>query len=258
MLKIDSTSLFHMIESSATSPYAKLLCVYSCMEAWLNSPGMRENIADAVTPDRALADWCPELAPYLLALASQAKIGAPARYVKQTLILLQGAIAEDLRNPGSGAFLKARDATQSIMHAYKLQPSRAGVLSVQSVIFPAGILCLMLSLTPAPALLPVTQQEPLAPILIEPEHHPTMSPGLMGRTIALKEKLDAGSCPAPQLINMPPDRVNGYINVINANFSDRSKFESEKLNAFLNWYDNYMARECKVENNQKIVLGMTQ
>jgi len=57
---------------------------------------------------------------------------------------------------------------------------------------------------------------------------------------------------------MPPDRVNGYINVINANFSDRSKFESEKLNAFLNWYDNYMARECKVENNQKIVLGMTQ
>lgn len=258
MVKIDSTSLFQMIERSAASPSAKLVGVYTCVETWLNSPGIRENITETVVPDTALADWCPELAPYLLALASRARIESPAKYVNQMLILLQGAIAEELRNPGSGAFLKAREAAQCILNSHHMQSSRVGVLSVANVMFPAGMLCLMLGLlTPAPDLMPVKHQAPMAPTFVEPER-PTMSPDLMGRTIALKEKLDTGSCPAPQLINMPPDRVNGYINVVNANFSDRSRFESEKLNAFLNWYDNYMARECKAENNQKIVLGMAK
>jgi len=262
MLKADSTSLFYLIESSACSPAAKLLCVYSCLEIWLNSPGVRETIVNNFTPEIPLADSWPEFPAYLLVLASKAKVDAPTIYVEQMLILVQGAIAEELRHPGSGAFLKARDAAKCIMDVRISESSGAiQYSSMPGFVLSAGMLCLMITLlapiphstsTTGPHQLQVTQS------FVEPKSYSTMSPDLMGRSIALKDKFDTGACPAPQLINMPPDRVNGYINVVNANFSDRSAYESEKLNAFLNWYDKYMARECKTENNQKIVLGMSK
>lgn len=262
MLKVDSTRLFHLIDSSAHSPAAKLLSVYSCLETWLNAPDVRENIINNFIPETPLADFCPELPAYLLVLASKAKVDAPTIYVEQMLILAQGAIAEEIRHPGSGAFLKARDAAKCIMDTRTSQSSGvAQYRPMQGFVFSAGILCLMLTLlapiplstsTTGPHKVQVTQN------FVEPKNYASMSPDLMGRTIALKTKFDTGYCPAPQLINMPPDRVNGYINVVNANFSDRSASESEKLNAFLNWYDKYMARECKDENNQKIVLGMAK
>ena len=258
---LNSTWLLHMIDSSADTPAVRLLSVYSCLNTWLSAPGIRESFAMEYVSDLPMADSCPALSSHLLKLAVMANIPSPDIYVSQMFILLQGAIAEELRNPGTGALLKAQDVAKCIMHNEKPESSNLKQsLLIGSSVVSAIALCFVAVLMQSSATSISHPHE--APIVENPSpfnnQQAMMSPDLMSRMLVLKDNFDTGKCPAPQLINMPPDRVNAYISVVNINFSNNASLDSQRLNSFLSWYENYMAWECKAENNQKIVLGMTK
>lgn len=255
---LNSVGLLCLIDSSAATPADRLLSLYACVHTWLRDPAMRESLAQDYSHEVSLAGSCPVLSAYLLDLATQAKIPSPAVYVNQMFILLQGALAEELRNPGAGALLEAQDAAKFVMNrarprafAHVKQPFIVG----SSLILVIALSFMVFSMKP----LGTAAKVPAAPLAEAPlQVQAAMSPDLIGQVVALKDNMETGNCPAPQLINMPPDRVDAYINVVNTNFSNDPASDSQRLRAFLSWYENYMAWEChfKTENQQKNVLGM--
>jgi hypothetical protein len=256
---LNSVGLLRLIDSSAATPADRLLSLYACVHAWLRDPAMRESLAQDYSHEVSLAGSCPVLSAYLIDLATQAKISSPAVYVNQMFILLQGALAEELRNPGAGALLEAQDAAKFVMN--RARP-RAFAHVKQPLIVGSSLILVMALSFMAFSMKPLgtsTSIAPAAPLAEAPLQAQTaMSPDLIGQVIALKDHMETGNCPAPQLINMPPDRVDAYINVVNTNFSNDPASDSQRLRAFLSWYESYMAWEChfKTENQQKNVLGM--
>lgn len=257
---LNSSWLLQMIDSSAKKPADRLLSIYTCLNTWLSAPGIRESFAKAYNQNTPLAMTCPVLTAHLINLAIDAKVPNPSTYVSQMFILLQGAIAVEMRNPGTGALLKAREAAEVVLGSVRPKPKlQVGqTFLVGGTIASAVFLCLSMFF-----MVPVQSVTPAAPLarteVIEtPKVQPSISPDLVSRVMALKGHFDAGNCPAPELLTLPQDQVVAYLNVVNSRGSEDPAMDSLRLRAFLDWYDRYRAWECyfKPENKQKIILGM--
>lgn len=257
---LNSSWLLQMIDDSAKKPAEKLLSIYSCLNTWLMAPGVREPFTKAYSTEVPLAMTCSVLNAHLIKLAIEAKIPNPTVYVSQMFILLQGAIAVEIQNPGSGALLKARDAAEAVLYAVTPKPKAQikQTLLIGSTVVSAVSLCLFIYMMPIntnASGVPLAQTVEPPPQIQMPS---VISPDLVGRVMALKEHFDAGNCPAPQLLTIPQDQVVAYLNVVNSRGSEDPAMDSLRLRAFLGWYDQYKAWECyfPAENKQKIILGM--
>lgn len=263
MEHLNSSWLLHMIYSSEEKPSDQLLSIYWCLNTLLMIPSVRESFAREYDPDVSLAKACPVLTAHLIDLATKARIPNPSSYVTHMYILLQGALAEELRSPGSGALLRAQDGARSVMKAVKpklLEPVKQTLL-VGGAVASAILLCLvvvyMKPFETNGVRLPVAQTG--APVQQVPIQS-VMSPDLIGQVIALKENFEAGNCPAPELLTMPQNQMAAYLNVIKSGGFSQTEIDTQKLRTFLNWYAQHRASECyfKTENKQKFILGMSR
>lgn len=257
---LNSSWLMHMMNTSAKKPADQLLSIYSCLNFWMLVPGVREIVAKTYSIDVPLMRSCPVLTAHLIKLAGEAKLVNPTIFVTQMFLLLQGAISEELRSPGTGALLKAQDAAKAIMK----DMGRVGLSSKKSVwVLSSSFAMIVLAgslvyLMPGKSLPVEVAGEPPTFISTRAVESKKISPDLIVKVLVLKEHFDAGNCPAPHLLTMNQDQVAAYMDVVNYRDSENPAMDSERLRTFLNWYDTNRAWECyfTAQNQQKVILGM--
>jgi hypothetical protein len=231
---------FKMVEQHGRTPAQRLLAVFSVLESWLAAPGIREQLLAAHTSDLFLYHNRP-FKDFLTRIAVAARARQPASLVNQLMILLQGALAEDLRNPKAGAIGEAGKAAHAIIA--EACPTRrtawhwavggiAAAVTAVVLIYPVAHFSWMPQASPGAAtMLVAARQAPYNPDSIE-------------AALALQEQIAKGVCPAPQLLALPPGQVTAYMNAINFRTPDDPIADRENLRAFLAWFEKTRSSEC--------------
>lgn len=242
---LNSSWLLRMLESGGKKPADKLLSLFSCLETWLGAPGIRAQFVSDFKPEHMLNQRCPALAARLTELAIQARIAKPEVFVAQMLILLQGALTEEVRNPGLGALNAARTAAKAILEDAIRHPGLKPVWTYWSGGVVACVLIamggyLVGSQIAVEASADAYQQAYNRAML---ESSP-ISPDLLAKVMALQADINSGHCPAPQLFAMPQDQAAAYMNTITYRASAHPLQDSERLTKFLVWYKQNREWEC--------------
>jgi hypothetical protein len=241
---LNSSWLLRMLENGGSKPSEKLLSLFSCLETWLGAPGIRERFVADFKPDPMLNQRCPALTARLTELATQARISRPEVFVAQMLILLQGALTEEVRNPGLGALNAARVAARAILEDAIQRPalkpawkwSGAAVASI--LIGMAGYLVGSQIAVESAA---DSYQTAYNKAMLESS---PINPDLIAKVMALQAEINAGHCPAPQLFAMPQDQAAAYMDMITYRASMHPLQDSERLTKFLVWYKQNREWEC--------------
>ncbi|SNR94044.1 hypothetical protein SAMN05192560_1868 [Methylobacillus rhizosphaerae] len=252
---LNSAWLIRMIEQAGPQPSAKMLALYSLLETWLQAPGVRTAVCQAHANNLNLLDACPVLTAHLLTLATVAKLQHPPVVVHQMMILLQGAIAEELRNPGMGALRAAQSAASAVITQAK--PSR--VTRLNQAIRTSGYAAAGLS-TVILAVYFWPNNQPQA------THHAqqdagyelattSIAPDLLLKAFALRKSMETGICPTPNFFSMPKEQIPVYLEVVHSRLSNNPNIDNQKLANFLSWYEQQRAWECypKAQIKQRFI-----
>lgn len=242
---LESEWFFRMVEHQGKTPGARLIAIFTVVDHWISAPGIKERL----TPQHSVAATS-RLKTYLIDTAKSAKAGNPAMLASQLLILLQGAISEELREPGINALENAAMAAQAVV-ARSCQSSRQKRL---------GLLSAVASLAIAVAVAVLWQLHPLAQNSIQDasrvaiRHAPYIqtvanmpmgvNPSDMEAALSLQEKFDRGICPAPHLMVLPQGQMTAYMNVIHFQTPEDAAADRANLHAFLVWFNESQATEC--------------
>lgn len=239
---LNSAWLLRMIEAGGKNPSDKILYLFTCLENWLDAPGIREQFMATYKADFLLNRHCPALATRLTELAKQASITHPEIFVNQVLILLQGALTEEIRDPTSGGLNAAKIAARSIMfdavQKQRIAPRWAhfsqGAFATLMVIV-GGYL--FTSQIMAEATFQNTYQKTYQEVA-------NIDPKLIEQVMALQSEIKSGHCPAPQLFAMPQDQAAVYMDTISYRDSVHPIEDGERLTKFLAWYRQNRQWEC--------------
>jgi hypothetical protein len=240
---------FRLVENSGQSPAERLVAVFGVVENLLQAPDIRERLKQEFPGKAHCLYQAGELSDFLGNLADAAGMANSAGIAQQLSILLQGAIAEELRNPGSGALgeaaIVARVVIDKSTKGARLEiGSRAGWASVGGVV--ALLLAVTLNLIPtAPTTTP--QALPAVRSSMVQVAHPMpagVSPDEIEAVLALHEKIERGICRAPHLLVLPPGQVTAYMNAIEARTPEDPAADGRNLRAFLAWFDTIKSTEC--------------
>lgn len=257
---LNSSWLIHLIEDSNQKPTEKLLSLYPLLETWLHAPGIREGIAKDHQEGQPLVQTCPALTSHLVFLATEAKLKNPLSVVTQMMILLQGAIAEELRNPGMGALNSAQQAAKAV-----LRQARPPILvRVDRVIKTSGYAASFVAASIlAVHLWSSNNAMPTHHAKYDDAYNQTayvaeIDPELLLKALALKKSMDVGTCPAPNFFSLPQEQVPVYLDVVNSQLSGNPNMDNKRLANFLAWYEQHRAWECysRTQNKQRTILGM--
>jgi hypothetical protein len=239
---LNSSWLLRMLEAGGKKPSEKILYLFTCLENWLDAPGIREQFKVSYKADFLLNQHCPALTARLIELAEQAKVVEAETFVNQVLILLQGALTEELRDPKSGGLNAAKIAAMSIMQNAINKPS----LSTRWAYFSQGAFATLMVVFGG--YLFATQ------IMAEANYQNTyhdsyqevsnIDPDLIAQVRALQSEIKSGHCPAPQLFAMPQDQAAVYMDAISYRDSAHPIEDSERLTKFLVWYRQNRQWEC--------------
>ncbi|ACT51234.1 hypothetical protein [Methylovorus glucosotrophus] len=241
---LNSSWLLRMLDSSAKKPADKLLSLFSCLETWLGAPGIREQFVSEFKAEHMLNQQCPALAARLTELASQARIAKPDVFVAQVLILLQGALTEEVRNPGLGALNAARIAAKAILEDAVKRPKLKSTWTYWSGGAVAGVLIAMGGYLVGSQIAVEASADYQAAYNRAMLETSPISPDLLAKVMALQAEIDSGHCPAPQLFAMPQDQAAAYMNTITYRASMHPLQDSERLTKFLVWYKQNREWEC--------------
>jgi hypothetical protein len=229
-----------MVDRQVRSAGDRLPAVFIVTEQWIAAPGMREQIGQAVPDTR-------DLRRYLTATAISAGAANPAGLATQLLMLLQGAIAEELRNPEAHAMRHAAAAARVVV----AQACRSGR---RTRLMQLSVAAVVAVLTMVPIAWYAHQTEmPPATVAYEPDSTfmrtavPVpggVDPRAMSAAFSLQKKVEQGVCPAPHLMALPPNQVTAYMNVVSYRTPENPLADRSNLEAFLNWYELNLGREC--------------
>ncbi|PKO54399.1 MAG: hypothetical protein CVU26_02240 [Betaproteobacteria bacterium HGW-Betaproteobacteria-2] len=229
-----------MVDQQSGTAAGRLVAVFSVAEQWISTPGNREQVKDVPSITENLKD-------YLTRTAISAGASNPARLTAQLLMLLQGAIAEELRNPEAHALQHAAAAAQVVV-ARACQTGRKKRLvqwsAAASIVVGAMAALLWQAYIPAPKVLTVAYEPDETFMRTAVPMPGGVNPSLMAATFTLQKKVDHGICPAPHLLNLPPNQVTAYMNVISYRTPENPAVDRANLDAFLTWYEQTLAREC--------------
>jgi hypothetical protein len=243
---LESEWFFKMVESQGKTPVERLFAVFTVIGQWIAAPGIKEGFVD---PKASLANT--QLKTYLTNTASAAKAKDPMLLAMQLIILLQGAIAEELRDPGVNAMQNAAMAARAVIFR-ACQPSVHKRLALWSAVASiavtvvAALVWQALPLSTAPALdtgavlamrhNPYTQVTANLPMGVNPSE--------MEAALNLQEQFERGVCPAPHLLALPPGQLAAYMNVVHFRAPENPEVDRANLHAFLSWYQQTRAEEC--------------
>lgn len=245
MQLFNSEWFFKMVEHQWKTPNARLVAVFTLTGQWISAPGMKEMFAD-----RQSVQSTARLTHYLIETAQSAKADNPAMLATQLLILLQGAIEEELRDPDANALQNAAMAAQAVVahacrnHSRKRITQWSAIASV-TLALTAALIWQALPQAPATASTSTasTQNNPYLqtseramPIGINPSDQEA--------ALNLQEKFNRGICPAPHLLALPQGQMTAYLNVIHFQTPENTSADRENLHAFLAWFNQAQASEC--------------
>lgn len=252
---LNSAWLIRMMEQAGPQPSAKMLALYSLLETWLQAPGMRTVACQAHANNPDLLHACPALTAHLLTLATMAKLQHPSVVVNQMMILLQGAIAEELRNPGMGALQAAQSAASAVItQAKPPKMARLNQAIRTSGYAAAGLATVILAMHFWPNNQPpanhYAQQDAGAELVTT-----SIAPDLLLKAFALRKSMEAGTCPTPNFFSMPKEQIPVYLEVAHSRLSDNPNIDNQKLANFLAWYEQQRAWECypKAQIKQRFI-----
>ncbi len=237
---LESDWFLNMVEHHSRSPAARLVAVFTVASQWLSAPGIKEMFAD-----RQHTQAPARLKHYLIETAQSAKADNPAMLATQLLILLQGAVAEELRSPGANALHDAALAAQAVVAKACGRRKRAVQWSAVASLVLVVTAALVWQVMPAQkhAMHPTVAMRS-SPYLHTVDLPQGINPSELEATLALQEKFDRGICPAPHLLALPPGQMTAYMNAINFRTPENPAADRENLHAFLVWFDQTRAREC--------------
>jgi len=245
MQLLDSEWFFRMVEQQEHTPAARLVAIFTVAGQWISAPGIKDMFAG-----RQNMQATARLKHYLIETAQSAKADNPAMLATQLLILLQGAIAEELRDPGASALQNAAMAAQAVVvracssHGRKRAVRWSAMASVVLAVTAALIWQVR---PPAPTISPASAMAmQRSPYIRAAEHTMPMgiNPSELEAALNLQEKFDRGICPAPHLLALPQGQVTAYMNVINFRTPENPAADRENLHAFLVWFNQAQASEC--------------
>lgn len=239
MQLLESEWFFRMVEEQDSTPAGRLVAIFTVAEQWVSAPGIREQIAGVSSITENLKD-------YLTRTAISAGASNPTMLSAQLLMLLQGAIAEELRNPEARALQYAATAAQVVV-ARACQTYRKKRLvqwsAAASVL--VGVMAVFLWEHTLPTKVPSLAYEPDETFMRTVVPMPGgVNPSMMAATFTLQKKVDHGICPAPHLMNLPSSQVTAYMNVISFRTPENPAADRANLDAFLTWYEQTLGREC--------------
>lgn len=239
---LDSPWFLQMVEKQGKAPAERLLAVFRVIAQWIAAPGMRELLAQqhAATPLALHAHT--QLRHFLLDTAAAARAASPAILANQLVILLQGALAEELRNPGAQAMQGALQAAEAVISS--ACRSRVPRLKLFTGALAASLLAGMLTLhawnwsqAPTPGMLAVAAV-PAA------QRAASISPETISAVLLLRSRLEQGICPAPELLVMTQEQIVAYQEIVNLQLSDDAHVDWNNMRAFMNWYANTRSSGC--------------
>lgn len=237
---LDSPWFLQMAETQARTPADRLVAVFRVIAQWVAAPGVRDQLARDHA-EQPLAGHA-ELRRYLHDTAAAARAANPGVLASQLVILLQGALAEELRNPQAQAMQGAVQAAQAIVAS----TCRAGRHWQRARLFggalAASLLAGVLTLHGWSSAQPVTPA-PLAAAHAQPRTA-GLSPETLSAALLLHDRIEQGICPAPQLIAMNQDQVAAYQRIASLSLAGSAQADDDRLRAFLHWYASTRASEC--------------
>lgn len=245
---LDSQWFLRMIVAGGKTPAAQLLAMFDIAGNWIAAPGIRELFAKAYPANKPALHSCAELKAHLTGIAVKAKAQNPPILASQLVILLQGAIAEELRNPGAGALGEAAKAAQAVIaNACHSDQKQRRALRAMGGVTLAAVLVAAVSLHPlarqmlSPAATHVAAQQLPMPVAAMPA---VISPDEMEQVLLLQRQIEDGRCPAPELLVLPQGQATAYMNVINARTPENPAADRENMRAFLAWFKQARSTQC--------------
>lgn len=237
---LESPWFFKMVEQQGRTPRQRLLAVFSVLDSWLAAPGIRAQVRIAHHPDNPLYH-SQVLKDFLTRIAIAARAHQPASLVNQLLILLQGAIAEDLRNPEAGAITEAGKAAHAIIEQACAMQRTGWRWTLGGIAASVTALVIAYPAVQLPWVPDASTQT--VPILAKAQS-PSYNPDNIEAVLALQEQIVKGVCPPPQLLALTPGQATAYLNVINFRTPDDPVADSKNLRAFLAWFEQTRMSEC--------------
>ncbi len=246
MKLLESEWFYRMVENLGKSPQEKLLAVFSVTGQWIAAPGIKEKLQAEFFPHTSF-----QLRTYLINTAVAARAGDPAMLATQLLILLQGAITEELRDPEINAMESAEKAARAVI----LKACRSGRRKLVPLWSALGSVALVLIATLTWYSGPsgrgfqpeMSTRSTMHAAFRDPAtsgHFMGVNPGDMAAVLNLQEQFDRGVCPAPQLMTLPPGQMTAYMNVVHFRSPENPEADRENLRAFLVWFNQARATEC--------------
>lgn len=242
----ESQWFFRMVDATGRAPADKLLAVFSVTRNWISAPGMRAMFTQTYSTENACLHSCASLKEYLTEIAASARARNPSILASQLVILLQGAIAEEMRNPAAGALDEALSAARAVIdRACAAQQKQRRLLQSMGGVTAAAVLVAAISLHPL-------SQQALQATAPQAQHAQIMntalptntSPDEIAAILALKRSIDDGRCPAPQLLALPQGQVTAYMNATKFRTPENPVADQQNMRAFLAWFKEARASEC--------------
>jgi hypothetical protein len=244
MNPLESPWFFRLVEDEAKSPADRLLAVFRVTENWIAAPGIREALARNFESQGYGLQTSLQLKGFLARLATAAGVEKPEVLASHLLILLQGAILEELRNPELRAMTEARGAAQAVIaqsrpHIRRRRVVLTSLAGLAATVFAAFAGWQMLAYQPQHASKTVIIAA--QPAVFMPAG---VNPSDMEAVLNLHEQFERGVCPTPQLLELPQGQVTAYMNAINFRTPENPAADRENLKAFIAWYNLTRSTEC--------------
>ncbi len=245
MNPFDSDWFLQIVERSGKAPDRKLVAVFDIAAQWIAAPGIRENLALAYARDGHEMRACPRLQNYLSATAASVGAKNPDILASHLLILLHGAIVEELRDPELHALPEAALAARAVIAQARprLRRQRLALFSIGGLAAAAVAAVTGWQTLTIPRQPDVASTVAAAPgkVVLQPAG---ISPVDMEAVLTLHEQFTRGVCPAPQLLALPPGQMTAYMNAVNFRTPDNPIADRENLKAFMAWFRKTQSTEC--------------
>lgn len=244
---LDSQWFFRLVEKYGKTPAERLVAVFDIVENLIEAPDIREKLLQEAPGNRHCLYLLQDLKTFLTDLALAAKAKNPPFLANQLVMLLQGAIAIELRNPGTRALHEAARAAQVVVAYSCRHPVRQKIALVSAGGVAAALVASIIGWqamqqTSAPHTpltgIPVVAQRTSPAI-------PTgVSPDEMEEILMLHDQIERGICRAPHLAVLPPGQMTAYMNVIEFRTPENPAADQANIRAFLTWFDKVRSGEC--------------
>lgn len=247
MTVFESPWFLRMVESQTTRPRERLIAVFRVAEQWISAPGMRELLQQQYGDSRPTLLGDTPLRRFLVETASATRAADPITLASQLIILLQGALAEELRDADAQALRGATQAAQAIVHASCQESARhPGYRNlVVGAIAAASMCALSLPLFHdgvGPKMPSLPRDEPS--LTITSTQTPGISPDTLKAMLVLHHRLETGICPVPQQLAMNDQQIAGYQTIVHFQNGHPRDINWQDARAFMDWYGNTLATAC--------------